>query len=310
MGDIMLAGCKVLITGEADQVGRAVTRRLAETCDMWGISRYTRPGSREEAASLGVTPLAIDLTSDSLEQLPTDFDYILHFAEASGTPGVAEGLDGNCHAVARVMKHCRNAKAFLHLSSAWVYKPAVDPRQAFPETADIGRNFGGQYAASKITGEGAARAGSLILGMPTVICRANLVYGPTGGGALDSAIDHFVATGEVWATAETPAYFSPLHEDDVAGLVEPSLALATVPAAVVNWCGDETVAWSEIFRHLGRLIDRDPIERGLAESVQPSCAQDPALRLSLAGPAGTSWKDGVAGALKARHSRIACRDVV
>jgi len=305
----MLAGSKILLTGEAGQIGQTVARRFAGSCEIWGVSHYTRPGSREEAEARGVRPFAIGLAADGLEQLPANFDYVLHFAEASEPHTVAEGLEGNCHAVARVMKHCRKAKAFLHLSSAWVYKPASDPRQAFSETADIGRNFGDQYAATKITGEAAARAGSLILGLPTVICRANLVYGPAGGGALDSAIDHFVTTGEVRVMTETPACFSPLHEDDVADLVEPSLALAAAPPAVVNWCGDETVAWSEIFRHIGSLIDGVPTERGPAESVRPSCAQDPALRRSLAGPAGSSWKDGVAGVLKARHPRITCRGI-
>jgi len=304
----MLAGSKVLLTGEIGQISRAVIGRFSGACEMWTISPRSHPASREEAP-VRVTSLAIDLATDPLDPLPTDFDYVLHFAEASEPRSAAEGLDGNCHAVARVMKHCRNAKAFLHLSSAWVYKPTADPRHAFLETEDLGRNFGDQYAATKITGEAAARAGSLILGVPTVICRANLVYGPAGGSALDNAIDNFVATGEVRAAAETPAYFSPLYEDDVADLVEPSLALAAIPPAVVNWCGDESVAWSEIFRHLGRLTGREPNELGPAESDRPSCAQDPTLRQSMAGPARTSWKHGVEAVLKARHPHIACRDV-
>jgi len=187
----MLAGSKVLLTGADGQIGRAVARRFAGSCEIWGVSSYSAPGSREEAEACGVKPLALDIAADELQQLPTDFDYVLHFAEASEPRSVAEGLARNCHAVARVTKHCRAAKAFLHLSSVWVYKPAPDPRQAFAEAADIGRNFGGQYAASKITGEAAARAGSLILGMPTVICRANLVFGPAGDGALrHSALAH------------------------------------------------------------------------------------------------------------------------
>jgi nucleoside-diphosphate-sugar epimerase len=301
----MLAGSKILLTGEAGQIGRAVARRFAGSCEIWGVSSYSAAGSREEAEACGVRPLAIDIAAEGLKQLPTDFDYVLHFAEGIEPRSAAEGLDENCHAVARVMKHCRNAKAFLHLSSAWVYKPLPDPRQGVPETADIGRNFRSQYAASKITGEAAARAGSLILGLPTVICRANLVYGPAGGGVLDNAIDTFVTTAEVRATAETPAYFSPLYEDDVADLIEPSLALATAPPAVLNWCGDETVTWSEVFGHLGSLIGRAPTEFGPAESARPSCAQDPSLRRSLAGRARTSWKHGVAAVVKARHPLVA-----
>jgi hypothetical protein len=29
-----------------------------------------------------VKPLALDIAADGLQQLPTDFDYVLHFAEA------------------------------------------------------------------------------------------------------------------------------------------------------------------------------------------------------------------------------------
>ena len=305
----MLTGAKVLLIGASGQIGRDVARRFADSCEIWRVADFNGLESGEKAGPREDMPYSINLSAGGLDRLPGDFDYVFHFAEVRDPYSVTEGLEGNCHAVARVMKHCRKAKAFLHLSSAWVYKPDPDSRRAFSESSDIGRNFGGQYAASKIAGEAAARAGSLILGVPTVICRANVVYGPAGGGALDQAIDDFVATSQVRATAGTPACFSPLHEDDVADLIEPSLALAAIPPAIVNWCGDEIVSWHEIFRHIGRVIDREPLESGPLESARPSCAQDPALRRSLAGPTRTSWKDGVAGVLQARHAGVGWRGV-
>jgi len=77
----MLARSKILLRGEARQIGRAVARRFAGSCEIWGVSPYSSPGSREEAEARGVRPLAIDLAADGLERLPTDFDYVLHFAE-------------------------------------------------------------------------------------------------------------------------------------------------------------------------------------------------------------------------------------
>jgi nucleoside-diphosphate-sugar epimerase len=78
----MLAGSKVLLTGADGQIGRAVARRFAGSCEIWGVSSYSAPGSREEAEACGVKPLALDIAADGLQQLPTDFDYVLHFAEA------------------------------------------------------------------------------------------------------------------------------------------------------------------------------------------------------------------------------------
>ena len=302
----MLESSKLLVTGCTSPIGWAILSRYAASSDLWALSRYSEAGSYDAALALGATPVRCDLATDPLDALPTDFDYVLNLAEEVDPANACEGLSANCDTIARAMKHCRNAKAFLHLSSNLVYKPHPDPAHAYREEDDIGSNHGGQYAPSKTAGEGAVRAGSLILALPAVICRANVVYGAAfGRGMIDEAIDHFFAAKEVPAPSAGPLWMSPLHADDVADLVEPSLRMAAVPSAVLNWSGDEAVEWEELFAYVGQLTGGEPVysrDEGLSGI---GGIQDPCRRQSIAGPAKIGWKEGVRAALERRNVSMA-----
>ncbi len=305
----MINAKKILITGNTGRIGQALSERLVKVTEVWGLSRYSRQGSLEEAQALGVKPIRADIGQDSLSNLPGDFDHVLHLAEARAPRTAAEGLATNCEGVARVMKHCRNSRAFLYLSSAFVYKAAADPSHNYGETADIGSNHGGQYAPTKITGEAAARAGSIVFGIPTVICRANVAYGGAREhGLIDRAIDCFVATGEVPAPAAGPIYLSPIHVDDIFDLLAPSLSLAATPARVLKWSGDEKVEWCELFHYVGELIGKRPQFVVDPDFDAASRAQDPALRRSIAGPVATHWREGVRRVLETRHPNLVLQD--
>jgi len=302
----MLESSKLLVTGCTSQTGWAVLSRYASSSDVWALSHYSEPGSFDAALALGATPVRCDLATDPLDALPTDFDYVLNLAEEADPASASEGLAANCDTIARLMKHCRNAKAFLHLSSHWVYKPHPDPAHAYREDDDIGSNRGGQYAPSKMAGEGAVRGGSLILGLPAVICRANVVYGAADGRSMiDDAIDHFLAAGEVPSPSDGRLWLSPLHADDVADLVEPSLRLAAAPSAVLNWSGDEAVEWEELFAYVGRLTGRKLSFSRNEELNGIGGIQDGSRRQSVAGPTSIGWKEGVRAALKRRNVSMA-----
>lgn len=298
----MLESSKLLVTGCTSQIGWAILSRYAASRDLWALSRYSEPGSFDTASALGATPVCCDLATDPLDALPIDFDYVLNLAEEADPANAREGLSANCDTIARLMKHCRNAKAFLHLSSNWVYKPHSDPAHAYREDEDIGSNRGGQYAPSKTAGEGAVRGGSLILGLPAVICRANVVYGAgQGRSMIDDAIDHFLTEGDVPTPSDGPLWLSPLHADDVAHLVEPSLRMAAVPSTVLNWSGDQAVEWEELFAYVGQLTGRNPAFARSEGLNGMGGVQDPSRRHSVAGPARISWKEGVRAALKRRN---------
>lgn len=306
----MLAGTKVLLTGLTGRIGGAIVERFAPVCDLWGLARYGAEGSFEAAERLGVTPVRGDYATGAFDGVPTDFDYVLHVA-ADNTPTSAEqGMLANSDGAALLMKHCRTAKAFLHVSTGGVYKSYPDPRHVYSEDGDLGPTYGGQYSPTKLAGEGAARAACLILEVPTVICRQNVQYGgPTAqGGMIDMFLDMLVETGTVYLPSEGRNLTSPIHEDDICDLVEPSLTIASVPASIVNWCGDEAVDWREMFEYAGRLIGREPDFIRTPEFVFPSNISDPGKRRSIAGPCKVGWKEGVRRSLRLRHPEVELRD--
>ena len=300
----MLEGRKVLLTGLTGRIGHAIATRFAPTCELWGLARYSQPGSREAAEALGVRPVQGDYAHGSLSELPTDFDYVLHVAADVAPKSAEEGLAANCDGAARLMMHCRGAKAFMHVSATGIYKQNPDPHHVYKETDDLGGAYGGQYAPTKLAGEGAVRAAAMILGLPTVICRQNVQYGGRGG-LIDRYLDVLVETGEAFLPPEGPLIIGPIHEDDICDVVEPSLRAATVPVTTVNWSGDEVVDWQEMFEYAGRLLGKTPKFIRKPEFAFPNCYPDPTKRRAMAGPCKVTWKEGVRRCLEIRHPGIA-----
>ena len=85
--------------------------------------------------------MPVDLASGDFGELPSDFTYVLHLAVYQ-----VEGLDydtalrTNAEGTGLLMSHCRNAKAFLHMSTCSVYKPNPDPHHIYTETDPLGDN--------------------------------------------------------------------------------------------------------------------------------------------------------------------------
>lgn len=302
----MLSDCKILITGLTGRIGAAIAADLAPRNEVWGLARFTRTGSREEVEKLGVHAVMGDLARGSLDQTPTDFDYVIHCAANLNPASAEEGMLDNAEASARLMGHCRNSRAFLHVSATGIYKQDPDPRHAYKETDDVGGWYGGQYAPTKLAAEGAVRAAAMLLGLPTVICRQNVQYGgpTTAGGLIDRFLDVFVETGEVYLPPEGPLVIGPIHEDDICRLVEPCLSVATVPPTIVNWSGDELVDWQEMFEYAGSLLGKTPRFVRSAIFAFPSCFPDPEKRRAIAGPCHVNWRDGVRRSLALRHPGI------
>jgi nucleoside-diphosphate-sugar epimerase len=306
----MLEGKKVLITGLTGRIGQAVAERFAPVCEMWGLARYTLEGSQEEAARLGVRPVRGDFARGSLEGVPTDFDYVLHIAANVYPTSAEEGMIDNSDGVARLMKHCRSAKAFMHVSTTGVYNSKADPQHRYREDDEVG-SVRNQYQPTKLAGEGAARGVCIVLDLPTVICRQNVQYGSghVKPSAIDRALDVFVQTGEVKVAPNNAVHLtSPIHLDDICDLIEPSLGLASVPATIVNWCGDEAVEWREMFEYAGQLIGKAPKFVPNPDFNSATCIADPTKRRQMAGPTKIGWKEGVRRTLQLRHPELALRD--
>jgi len=305
----MLNGMKVLITGHTGRIGEAIAERFAPVCDMWGLARYTREGSWEETIARGITPVRGGMGRDSFAELPTDFDYVLNIAAAIHPTTTQEGIIDNCDGPARLMGHCRDAKAFLHVSTVSVHQYSDEERYVYSEDSPLGAGIGSAYGVSKLSGRRRGGAGAIMLDMPTVICRQNVQYGGAHPDAnvFEQVIDRFLETGEVPVPADRKYFCSADYLYDIPDWVEPCLAYAAVPATVVNWCGDEAIDWIELFDHIGWMVGKTPVFVKTDRFPFPNSIQDPSRRQSLAGPARTPWREGFRHSLEMRHPELSLR---
>jgi nucleoside-diphosphate-sugar epimerase len=300
----MLKGEKILITGPAGQIATPIAKALAPDNDVWGIARFSQPGSREEVESWGVTTRKIELGTDDFGDLPDDFTTVLHLA-AYIAPG--NDYDGairvNAEGTGLLLRHCRKARAAMVMTTSSVYSPNPDPMHPYLETDPVGdAALPGMptYGISKLMEEGVSRACARLFEVPVVIARMNSAYGNNGG--LPASHLASLLAGEPIRLRSNPAGYSPIHERDIVAQVEGMLSAASVPASIVNWCGDEAIAAQDWIAYMGELTGREPkIEYYEAPRSQPGIVCDTTKRMALTGPCAVTWREGVREMIEARH---------
>lgn len=312
----MLKGRKILLTGLTGRVGGAFADRLVEHNEIWGLARYSEPGSLDYWRDRGVHTIAADFGQSEFSDVPTDVDYVVHLAAWTGW-GVAnrspdEAIRINAEATGLLMAHCREAQAFLHVSTCAVYDQVSDPWHAYQETDPV--SGGGKlvdYSASKLAAEGAVRTLARVLSLPTVICRLNAQYGPWADCGLPEAmiLRNILAGTPILLPANGPANFSLINNADLIDFVEPCLGAATVPAIIVNWGGDEVLSVEQMALFLGALVGIEPKFERTAIYPVPAMITDNSLRSKIAGPCKVNWKDGLREMVRFRHPEINLRDV-
>jgi nucleoside-diphosphate-sugar epimerase len=295
---------KILITGPAGQIAFPLCRYLAGANDVWGIARFSQAGSRERVEAAGVTTRVVDLGDPDWSDVPDDFTYVLHLAAY-----LAPGLDYdaairvNAEGVGSLLHHCRRAKAALVMSTGSVYLPHDDPWHPYVETDPLG---GAQlpavptYSVSKLGEEAVARSAARTLGLPVVIARMNAAYGPNGGlpvYALDAVVG-----GQTVPARWDPSPYSPIYEEDVNDQAEAILSIASVPATIVNWGGDEPVSIQQWSAYFGDLTGR-PAQLTVVESpgTWRGVVLDAVRRRDVTGPCRVGWREGMRRTYEARY---------
>ena len=289
----MLSGEKVLITGPAGRIAFGMAKTLAGDNEVWGIARFSDPAARAEVEALGVITRTVDLGGGDFGDLPTDFTYLLHIA-ADFSEDYEQGLRVNGEGTGLVLSHCRKAKAALVMSTLTVYKPHPDPWHAFREDdpiGDAGLPTPKPYSIVKIAEEAVARYCAREFDLPITIARMGSAYGDRGGLPLWNAMN--IANGEPVVARWDPLPYSPIHYDDINAQVAPLLDAATVPATIVNWCGDVPVSVQEWSAYFGELLG---VEARVVTEVVPGASLgsvgDHTKRASITGPCRVGWRDG------------------
>jgi len=288
----MLKNQKILLTGATGTLGKMIGRALAPHNEVWGLARYSNPADVLAAQDIGMRPVAVDLERPTFDRLPGDVDYLLHFAHTRrGAEAFPESIQINAVGPGLLMQHCRPAKAALIISSTAVYTPNADVWHPLNERDPTGGAFAPwapTSPVSKVSLEAVAKLAAEAFGVRTTIARLNTTYGPgrgMKGGGMPIADMEAVAGGEAVRTFADPYPHSPIHFEDMVDQIEALLAAATVPATVVNWCGDEVVTQRQWCELAGSLSGRTPqLIVGHVPGAPCGNVADATLRRSITGP--------------------------
>ncbi|HEX2313495.1 MAG TPA: NAD(P)-dependent oxidoreductase [Thermomonospora sp.] len=296
----MIENARILVTGGSGQVARPVAEALAARNEVWCLGRF---GDAEAELSLkehGVRTVHWDMGRDGLADVPKDFTHVLHAAVHRGDgTDFDTTVEANAVGAARLMTHCRNATAFLYVSSGVVYDRR-EPRHRYAETDPLA----GQapwlptYPIAKIATEGVVRGLAVTLGLPTIIARLNVAYGPYGHGGLPVLLFRRMLADEPCAVPrEGQNYCNLLHTDDVVRQVPLLWEAASVPARVVNWGGDEEVGVTDLLEYMSR-ISGVPVKLEPGDRSRETAIFDNTLRRTLIGDCEVPWREGVARTLR------------
>jgi nucleoside-diphosphate-sugar epimerase len=290
---------KILITGPTSQVALPIAAALAEDNEVFGLARFSRDEDRQKVEALGVKTLAADLATSLLDEVPTDFDFVLNFAVVK-TGDFEYDLSANAEGVGRLMDRCRPRKAFFHCSSAGVYEYAG--HRALMETDPLGDNHRAMmptYSICKIAAENMVRFASKQWKIPTVIARLSVPYGDNGGWPWFHLM---MMKGGVPIPVyiEEPSRYNLLHQDDYIEMLPRLLSLADIPPVTVNWGGSEATTVEDWCRHLGELTGLEPQFKPTAETIG-SVTLDMTRMHELVGKTRVDWRDGIERMVRARN---------
>lgn len=292
-------GARVLVTGATGQVALPVALALAKDNDVVAVARFTDEAKRARLVAAGIECVATDLARGSVDGIPADVDYVCNFAVVKSNRWDVD-LVGNAEAAGLLVQHCRSARAVLHCSSTGVYEAATgDPQRETDPLGDNHRVMMPTYSISKIAAEAVVRAACRMFDVPATIARLNVPYGDNGGWpAFHLAM--ILAGRAVPVRPGGPSSFNPIHEDDIIAMVPRLLEIATVPATIVNWGGDERVSIEEWSAYLGSLVGRD-VEFDVTTETLGGIPTDNTRRLQLVGPTTVGWREGMKRMVDAMH---------
>lgn len=311
-----IEGKRILVTGATGQIAYPLVCDLARDNEVWGIARFSDPASRktwnvgrflklktrEDLEAAGVITRSVDLAAPDWSALPAHFDHVMHLAVFQ-----LLGLDFdyafrvNAEGTGLLMQRFRSATSFLVLSTQGVYAPPDDPARPLVETDPFGDQrspHSPTYSISKIAQEAVARTMARALDLPTTIARMGVSYGANGG--LPAYQLDMMLNEEPIPLTEGRTACNPIYQADINSQARKLLEVASVPATVVNWGGDEVITMEEYLGYLGRLVGTEPkLDYGSPSSG--GTLTDQSRRLALIGPCATPWQDGMRLMLEERH---------
>jgi nucleoside-diphosphate-sugar epimerase len=300
----MLEKNTILVTGASGQVALPIVRALAPQNRVLAFGRFQKPEDRAKLEALGAQVVQGDLARGDLDAIPPALDYVLHFAVArSPKPDFDGDLAANAEAAGLLMARCARAKAFLHCSTAAVYQAkGGEPARESDPLGDHHRVMMPTYSICKIAAEAVVRTGARSLGLPTTIARLGVPYGNNGGWPWYHLM-MMKAGVPIPLHPRGPNRFPLLHEDDYVRHIEGLLALASVPATIVNWAGSEDTSIEAWSAYLGELTGLEPKFQSTEQTLESLPLDVSRLEAKL-GASRVSWREGLRRMVEARNPEL------
>ena len=292
-----LTGSKLLITGPTGQVALPVVEHFARIADVYALARFRQEEDRQKIEALGATVLAADLAdAASLEVVPEDIDYVLHFAVVK-TGDFDYDLAANGEGVGNLMTRCKNAKAFVHFSSTAVYEYCGhEPRAENAPLGDNHRMMFPTYSISKIAAETVCRFVAHQNGIPTTIARLSVPYGDNGGWMYFHML--MMQQGiPIDLHPEAPNYYNPLHAQDYIEKIPYLLGAATTEVTTLNFGGSQKVSIEEWCAYISELTGFEPVFQENPQAFGSLCIDTTKMH-ELIGETSVDWRDGIRSQLE------------
>lgn len=295
-----LRGEKILITGATGKIAFPIARALAAENEVWGAARLRAAADRDRLSSVGVTPLALDISADGFGSLPDDFTYVFHAAVDPGTDDWNRCVQTNAQRSADLLHHCRAAKGFVLCSTGSIYR--YQGRRPLTEDDPPGVPLRANYSFSKVAAEQVCTWVAGQYDVPLTIIRICSTYGPEGGSAADR-LEAILARRPIRLHPDAPNNYHPIYEDDYVDLGIRAMEVADTPPVVVNWAGSDTVSVEDYCTYLGELVGIEPIFEYTADAHTPLWP-DVTRMHEVLGRTKVPWREGFRRMVTARHPEL------
>ncbi len=248
-----LAGKRVLVTGATGFIGEHVAQRLhAVGAHVLALERT--PGKGERLAQLGIEVVAGDITDRARMEaiLSQNVQVVMHLAAWLGSRNwrLAEPVNVLATRHLAQISAAVNVERFVFVSSIAVYG-AIGNATVDEDT--LLRPHGDPYGDSKIRAEAALREVAEQTGLPYVIVRPGMVYGP-GSRTWTLRVAQWAKAGRIPIIGGGRGSAFPIYIDDLVDLL---LLCAVHPRAVgeiFNAVSDGPITLAEYLGGYMRMI--------------------------------------------------------
>jgi nucleoside-diphosphate-sugar epimerase len=238
---------RVLVTGPTGFIGSRLCERLTLHYRLPYRAFVRRFTKANRIARMGAELAGGDLLKpDTIAAALEGCDAVVHLAHAEDAAAPAE--------TANLIRASLRAgvKRFVHVSSIAVHGPAPGPDSTREDTARI-RRYGEAYSDSKARVEERVRAAIRRNGLPAVILRPAIVYGPYGPfvtGVVETA-----RRGEVSLIDDGTAVCNAVYVDDVCDAIHVGLTGDAGVGQAFFVTGDELLTWKDFILAFARMVE-------------------------------------------------------